>query len=271
MGVASEHIGPASDARERRGPVQRLGALIQKFRNFGILVGYLLGKDAPAHQYLEEFRQTATQQPVPGKLGRLRGYSSLTVVADYDVVIKTAQHEFVCPMVVKFESRPGKIPLRRLVDEQKNEELGRRYLGKFMPKAFRVIGHGMRNEPSALVYQQRVEGKLLRHTALGEITGNRRLLENLLEFCDAVLKMHTETGQVPDLAGTLPRVDWLTNIFWFSKHIVLNLESGDVWLVDTGAQSGQESTREGPLIARFRTQFRLQTLKLYERRLLRCL
>lgn len=250
--------------------MQRLDALTRKLRIFGILVGYLLGKDAPAYQYLEEFRQTATQLPIPGTVGGLCGYSSLTVVASYELTSQVIRGRDVQPpMVVKFESRPGKIPFERLADEQKNEILTRQYVDRFMPKTYRLIGHGLRNLPSALVYQQRVKGKPLRRVRFRDIRNNLQLLQSLEEFCDAVLRMHRETGQVPDLAGSLPRVDWLTNVFWRSRHIFMDFEANRVWFVDTGFQSGQESTREGPIVARFRTWFRLQTLKWYQRKLRR--
>lgn len=269
MDVASEHVGPALDVRERRGPMQRLGALIRKLRNFGILVGYLLGKDAPAYQYLEEFRQTATWLPIPGTVGGLCGYSSLTVVAGYHLASQVTRGRNMPPIVVKFESHPGKIPFERLADEQKNETLARKYLDRFMPQTHRLIGHGVRNKPSALVYQQRIEGKPLRQVPFRDIRDNAPLLQNLNEFCDAILQMHQEMGQVPDLAGSLPRVDWLTNLFWHSRHVFLDSETNRVWLVDTGFRSGQESTAEGPMVARVRTWIRLQTLKWYQRRLRR--
>jgi hypothetical protein len=249
--------------------MQRLDALIRKLRNFGILVGYLVGKDAPAYQYLENFRQTATQLPIPGAVGGLCGYSSLTVVAHYDLASQVTRGQKVQPMVVKFESRPGKITFGRLADEQKNETLARKYLDGFMPPTYRLIGHGIRNEPSALVYQQRIEGKPLCQVRFRDIRDNAPLLQSLSKFCDAVLQMHQEVGQVPDLAGSLPRVDWLTNLFWRSRHVFLDFEMNRVWFVDTGFQSGQESTNEGPMVARFRTWLRLQTLKWYQRKLCR--
>ena len=249
--------------------MQRLGALIQKLGYFGILVGYLLGKDEPAYRYLEEFRRTAIRLPIPGTVGELCGYSSLTVVADYHLASQVTQSQNIPPLVIKFESRPGKISFERLADEQNNETLARRYLDKFMPPTYRLIGHGIHNRPSALVYQQRINGKPLRRVRFGDIRDNVLLLKDLNEFCDAVLRMHQENGQVLDLAGSLPRVDWLTNLFWRSRHVFLDFEINRVWCVDTGFQSGQESTGEGPMIARFRTWVRLQTLKWYQRKLRR--
>ena len=247
--------------------VQKLGALVRKLENFGILVGYLVGRDEPAYQYLDEFRQTATQLPVPGIVERLYGYSSLTVVAGYDLASQVTRGQDAQPLVVKFESRPGKISFERMADEQKNEGLARRYLDRFMPQTHRLIGHGIRNAPSALVYQQRIEGRPLRRVPFRAIRDNAPLLQNLNEFCDAVLQMYRETGQMPDLAGSLPRVDWLTNLFWRSRHVFLDFETNHVWLVDTGFQSGQESTDKGPMIARFRTRLRLITLKCYRKKL----
>ena len=247
--------------------VSRTKTLFRKVRNFGILVGFMFGMDEPARRSLDEFRTTATYLPLPGTVGELRGYSSLTVVADYHLESHATRDRNVLPMVVKFESRPGKIPFERLADEQKNEDLARRYLDRFMPQTYRLIGHGIRNEPSALVYQQRIEGKPLHQIRFRDIRDNAPLLQNLKEFCDAVLQMHQEMGQVPDLAGSLPRVDWLTNMFWRSRHVFLDFKTNCVWLVDTGFQSGQESTNEGPMVARFRTWLRLQTLRWYRRKL----
>jgi len=249
--------------------MSRTRALFRKARNFGVLVGFMFGMDEPARRSLHQFRTTATQLPVPGAVGELCGYSSLTVVAGYHLVSQATRGRNVPPMVVKFESRPGKISFERLADEQRNETLARRFLDEFMPQTYRLIGHGMRNEPSALVYQQRVEGKPLRQVRFRAIRDNVPLLQNLDGFCESVLQMYRDTGHMPDLAGSLPRVDWLTNLLWRSRHIFLDFGTNRVWLVDTGFQSGQESTDEGPMVARFRTWLRLQTLKWYQRKLRR--
>lgn len=236
-------------------------------------IKYLLGDDSPAWEFLEQFRQTATQQPVVGRLGELRGYSSMTVVADYDIPVQAGESstEEYAAWVVKFETRPGKFTCQRLVMEYRHECLARVYLDRFIPKTLRVIGHGLRNEASVLVYQQRAPGKQLRQISWREIAENPRLCVNLLEFCDGVLQMSRETGQVPDLSGTLPRVDHFSNIFWLSRNIVVDPLSAAVWLVDVGGKKGEESLRGGPLRSRLRTWFRLQTMRFFRWRVARFL
>ncbi len=215
-------------------------------------------------EFLEEFRCSANGMPVHGKVGLLRGYSSQTVVADLDW-----QND--CDgtpwgdgsLVVKFEIYPGQISRERLTAELCSEQFARRYLDRFMPMTLRIIGHGMRNAPSALVYQTRVPGKLLRKVSEREIRSNPRLRANLIEFCDRVWAMGKETGRIPDIAGTLPRVDHLTNFFWWSRNVMVDSATGGVWLVDTGWKAGQEQLTSGPLRPRLRTWVRLLSLRLF--------
>ena len=243
----------------------------RKAQNGAIQLRYLLGDDTPARRFLSQYKETATQQPVSGHLGGLRGHGSQTVVVDFNLAYECSSNS---PwrggnLVLKFEAWPGVIPQRRLAAECRNERLARAYLDRFMPTTLRVIGHGLRNEPSAMTYQQRVQGKPLRLVLWSAIASNSVLSRELVEFCDAILTMSRETGRIPDLAGTLPHIDHLSNLFWRSRNIVVDIDSNRVWLVDTGWKDGEESLREGRLRSRLRTWFRLQTMRLFRWRIVR--
>jgi N-acetylglucosaminyl-diphospho-decaprenol L-rhamnosyltransferase len=246
---------------------ERLWLRIHKLRTFTC---YLRGDATPALVYLDALRRDASQLPICGRLGGLRGFSSQTVVTDIDIVpvppgpLWHDQH-----LVLKFETNPGEISPGRLAGERRNAMLARSYLDRFMPPTLRVIGHGIAGRASAMTFQQRIDGKLLRKIRWSDICSNPHLQANLIAFCDAVIKMGCETGRIPDIAGTLPRVDHLTNFFWNSRNVMANPASGDVWLVDTGWKEGQELLRGGALRARLRTHVRLYTLRLFRWRLRR--
>jgi|GEM_PF-6868203 len=243
-----------------------------KFRRALIEINYLVGNDAPAMRFLDEFSATATKLPIRigGTLGQLRGHGTQTVVVDLSLPssgIDQADDQ----VVLKFEIYPGAISLARLAAESRNEKRARQYLDQFMPKTLRVLGHGLRNATSALTLQQRVNGVQLREVTWSAIASSPALCHELIRFCNGVLLMANETGRVPDLAGTLPRVDHLTNIFWRSRNILVDADCCRVWLVDTGWKEGEESLREGKLRSRLRTRFRLATLRSFRRLLLRWL
>ena len=240
-----------------------------KYKRAMVEIHYLTGSDAPAYEFLEEFKRTSTLLPVRATIGALRGHGTQTIVAD----LNFNRQEVSCitdtaAWVLKFEIYPGTIIHQRLAAENKHEYLARQYLNSFMPKTLRIIGHGLHNHPSALTFQQRVTGIPLRSVSWRSIARNPILCNELLRFCDAVLKMADETGQVPDLAGTLPRIDHLSNIFWRSRNILIDTMSLRVWLVDTGWKDGEESLKEGKLRSRARTWFRLFTLRFFRFRLL---
>jgi GT2 family glycosyltransferase len=232
---------------------------------------FMAGDADPALGYLERFRRTAGRQPVSAQVGDLRGYSSQTAVADLHLLtpLPVASPWAGEDLVVKFELYPSHILHERLAAERRNELLARRYLDRFMPATLRVIGHGLDGLSSALVYQPRVSGKLLRQTSWHEIRDNPRLQRNLLEFCDCVWQMAQEVGRIPDIAGTLPRIDHLSNFFWRSRNVMVDPAAGDVWLVDTGWKEGQELLHGGPWRPRLRTRFRLWTLRLLRWRVAR--
>ena len=225
---------------------------------------FMAGDADPARGYLERFRRTAGRQPVSAQVGDLRGYSSQTAVADLRLLtpLPSTSPWAGGNLVVKFELYPGHISHERLAAERRNELLARRYLDRFMPATLRVIGQGLDDQPSALVYQPRVSGQLLRQTSWREIRDNPRLQRNLIEFCDRVWQMAHETGSIPDIAGTLPRIDHLTNFFWRSRNAMVDPAAGDVWLVDTGWKEGRELLHAGPWRPQLRTRFRLWTLRL---------
>lgn len=258
MGV----LPPEQSSVTKRPP--SCGVLV-RFRRAVVQLRFQAGDAGPAQRYLEIFRRTATLQPVKGKLGSLRGYSSQTAVADFDLAtpIDSDSPWGDGRLVVKFEIYPGHIPAERLAMERRNEMLARRYLAEFMPVTLRVLGNGLENQTSALVYQRRVTGKLLRRTSWREIRESPLLQARLTEFCERVLQMAQELGRIPDIAGTLPRIDHFTNIFWRSRNIMVDPPTGQVWLVDTGWKDGQELLREGALRQRLRTRFRLMTLRYF--------
>lgn len=255
-----------SKSHERRKLIQRLQ---RKIRRGSVEIRYLFGDDAPAHKYYRHFKLTATKQPVPGLVGPLRGHGSQTVVVDFDLISKLTKPSRWGSgnLVLKFEIYPGDISFQRFVSENQKERLARTYLDQFMPATLRVIGHGLNNEPSILTYQKRVAGRTLRNVSWREISTRPSLCEELIQFCDAVLVMSQKTRQIPDIAGTLPRVDHLSNIFRLSRNIVVDLRAEKVWLVDTGWKDGQESLIEGSLRSRWRTRFRLYSMQLYRWRL----
>lgn len=242
-----------------------LALISRKLHSGQMQLRYLLGDDSPAHSFLRQFRQTATQTPVPGQLGQLRGHGSQTVVVDMNFSPDTGCHSVWASgaLVLKFERIPGIIPEQRLADERKNELLARQYLNRFMPPTLRVIGHGIENKPSALTYQQRIEGKRLRDISWRNICNNDELAKEVINFCQSVETMSRETGKIPDLAGTLPHADFLSNLFWRSRNILVDLDAGRIWLVDTGWKAGEERLREGSWRGRLRTRFRLYTMRLF--------
>ena len=243
--------------------------LRRKIRRGLVEIRYLLGDDKPAREYLEQFRKSATRLPVSGQLGELRGHGSQTVVVDFDVMDYEGGVWGNGALVLKFEIYPGEIPRQRLSEEYKNECLARIYLDEYMPPTIRFIGHGLQNLSSAITLQKRIEGKMLRDVPWRNLKNNEKLNRELIQFCDAVLAMSKETGQIPDIAGTLPRIDHLSNIFWYSRNIVIETKTDKVWLVDTGWKKGEESLVSGRLRSRLRTWFRLQTLRLFRWRLIR--
>jgi hypothetical protein len=244
--------------------------ILDRNRRAKVQIKYLMGDGTPAQEFLELFRQTAIHQPLPGKVGKLRGYSSMSVVADYAITNTTLSAKFKKQnWVVKFETQPGRFLFNRLKAENHHEILCRRYLNPYIPKTLRVIGHGLRNKASVLTYQHRVDGLQFRDVRWTEINANPKLCENLLEFCERVLLMCRETGQVPDLCGNLPRLDWFSNIFWLSRNILIDKNTGDVWLVDPGGKEGEESLFSGPLMSKMRTHFRLYTMLFFRWKLSR--
>lgn len=230
-------------------------------------IHYLAGSDAPAQAFLREFGRTATRLPFAGNIGSLVGHGTQTVVASLVGPSGARSIEASDGWVVKFEIYPGTISLSRLVSENSNEMLARRYLDRFMPPTLRIVGHGLGNRPSALVLQQRVRGLQLRRIPWDRIRQNRRLCSELVDFCDGVIAMARDTQQIPDLAGTLPRVDHLSNLFWRSRNIVIDLPVARVWLVDTGWKDGEECLDRGRLRSRIRARVRLISLCLFRRRL----
>jgi hypothetical protein len=245
----------------------------RKVRRGSVEIRYLLGDDTPAQEYRRKFQLTATKQPVPGLVGDLRGHGSQTVVVDFDLRARLNKLSAwdTKAMVLKFEIYPGEISLQRFASENRNERLARTYLDRFMPATLRIIGHGLNDEPSVLTYQKRIEGRALRHVSWREIGVRPSLCKEMIQFCTAVLVMSQETGQIPDIAGTLPRIDHLSNIFRWSRNIVVDLEAEKIWLVDTGWKDGQESLVEGSLRSRWRTRFRLYSLQFFRWRLARIL
>ncbi len=227
---------------------------------------YLRNDAGPALRYLEEFRRSATQLPIAAPVGALRGYSSLTVVADL-IPDGVASEMTVAPSVLKFDTRPGKISWQRLSAEQRHDKLARQYLKEFTLPTLRVWGHGMDNKPSALVVQTCVLGTRLRDMPWRALAWQPHLAENLASLCRAVHQMWKHTGQLPDLAGTLPRVDYLTNLFWRSRHIILDESTGRVWLVDPTWKPGEETLRSGSPYQRTRTLLRLISMNWFGRRL----
>jgi hypothetical protein len=242
----------------------RLHRAIVQFRFF-------VGDTRSADHFLELFRRATPCQPVRGTVGKLRGYSSQTAVADFDLASPVTDGSSWGDgrLVVKFELYPGHISSERLAMERRNERLARQFLDEFMPVTLRIIGHGIGGRSSALVYQRRVPGKLLRHTSWRELRENAPLQANLVKFCDQVTRMGQELGRIPDLAGTLPHIDHITNLFWRSRNIMVDPPSGQVWLVDTGWKDGQELLSNGPLRQRLRTRFRLATLRFFRWRVMR--
>lgn len=234
---------------------------------------FLGGQCGPARRYLEALSRTGNLLPVPGRLGEVRGFSSQTVVADLDLAPTPSEKS---PwrdgkLVIKFEIFPNQISAERLAAEARNEMFARKYIDEYMPATLRLIGHGIDCVPSALVYQRRVPGRMLRDISWDEICSNTALQSNIVAFCDQVILMARETGRIPDVAGTLPRVDHLGNFFWNSRNIVADTGSGGVWLVDTGWKDGQELLHTGPLRQRLRTWLRLYTLSFFRWRLVRSL
>jgi hypothetical protein len=106
---------------------------------------------------------------------------------------------------------------------------------------------------------------------LTTITSNSALARDLVSFCDAVDAMSQETGRTPDLAGTLPHIDHLSNLFWRSRNVLIDAHSSRVWLVDTGWKGNEESIREGKTRSRLRTWIRLQTMRLFRWIVKRCI
>ena len=240
----------------------------RKVETLRMQAAYLLGDDSPAYQFLRRFRGTSTIQAVPGSLGVLRGHGSQTVVVDFNLehFSSTWQTDKV---VLKFERIPGIIPRGRLATERTNELRARRYLDDFLPPTLRILGHGIENRSSAMTYQEKVYGKRLRDVSSSQWRAHPIAARELVRFCDAVDEMARETGQTPDLCGTLAHFDQPSNLFWQSRNIVVDLSAGRVWLVDTGWKEGEESLRHGRLASRFRTWFRLQTMRLFRWRLAR--
>lgn len=242
----------------------------RKAESFLMQLCYLLGDDSPAHRFLHEFGRTSTVQAVPGQLGELCGHGSQTVVAGFRVAHPSDAWQGD-KLVLKFEIIPGIIPQSRLATELRNERHARQYLDAFLPRTLRILGHGMHNAPSALTYQEHVDGKRLRDVTWEELVQHPAAARQLVRFCDAVDRMARQTGQTPDLCGTLAHFDQLSHRFWRSRNIIVDLSDNQVWLVDTGWKDGEESLRHGRLSSRFRTWFRLQTMRSFRRRLARML
>lgn len=244
--------------------------LRRKLKTLSMQLRYVLGDDSPAFHFHEQFRRTSLHPPVPGRLGQVRGHGSQTVVADFELSYESPVWR-MRQLVLKYERIPGIIPRARLADELRNEKLARCYLGSFMPATLRVVGHGMNNQPSALTYQQRIDGEQLRNVPLRRLLANVEICRQMVAFCDAVMQMAKSTGQTPDLCGTLPRLDHLSNLFWRSRNVLVDFRNNKVWLVDTGWKEGEESLVQGRLRSRIRTRFRLMSLRFYRWRLWRAL
>lgn len=123
-------------------------------------------------------------------------------------VFEIGSNEYVMDWVVKKVRPPWRNPIwqkifgedwtDRFVNGYKTIE---KYCGYFIPPTSIIEGVNEAGEEDLLMVQKRVEGRTLRQYSYHELLAKPAVVTQLDELTRAILRMHKETGRIPDIHG----------------------------------------------------------------------